>query len=91
VGGRITIPNLHKALLDVSGNFMMTRNTYLIIMTGLLLFTSCNGQTRDKNQLDNSTKTQMDNFELSPETAHPKAKRIMTEDFYWSPIEESER
>jgi len=58
-------------------------------MTGLLLFTSCNGQTKDKKQFDNSTKTQMDNYELSPETAHPKAKKIMTEDFYWSPIEES--
>ncbi len=58
-------------------------------MTGLLLFTSCSGQTEDKKQLDNSTKTQMDNYELSPETAHPKAKILMTEDFYWSPIEES--
>ncbi len=31
----------------------------------------------------------MDNYELSPETAHPKAKELLTEDFYWSPIEES--
>lgn len=31
----------------------------------------------------------MDNFELSPENAHPKAKELLTEDFYWSPIEES--
>lgn len=58
-------------------------------MTGLLLFTSCNWQTEDKKQLDNSTKAQMDNYELTPEAAHPKAKKIMTEDFYWSPIEES--
>ena len=78
-----------QTYIQVSGNFMTTRNTYLILMTGLLLFTSCNGQTKDNKQLDNSTKTQMDNYELTPETAHPKAKKLMTEEFYWSPIEES--
>lgn len=31
----------------------------------------------------------MDPFELSPETAHPNAKKLLTEDFYWSPIEET--
>lgn len=31
----------------------------------------------------------MDNFELSPESAHPKAKELLTDDFYWSPFEES--
>lgn len=68
---------------------MITRNTYLILMTGLILFASCNGQRKDKKQLNNSTETQMYNYELSPETAHPKAKQIMTEEFFWSPIEES--
>ncbi|HUM51650.1 MAG TPA: hypothetical protein PK431_07520 [Chitinophagales bacterium] len=58
-------------------------------MTGLLLFASCNRQTKENKQLDYSTKTQMDNYELTPETAHPKAKKLMTEEFYWSPIEES--
>ena len=58
-------------------------------MTILFLSSSCKGQTLDKKQLDNSAKAQMDNYELSPDTAHPKAKKIMTEDFYWSPIEES--
>ncbi|MBK7880598.1 MAG: hypothetical protein IPJ83_08600 [Saprospiraceae bacterium] len=58
-------------------------------MTSLLLYASCYGQTKDKNKLDNSIKTQMDNYELTPETAHPNAKKLMTEEFYWSPIEES--
>jgi uncharacterized protein YfeS len=31
----------------------------------------------------------MDNYELTPETAHPNAKKLLTEDFYWSSIEES--
>ena len=68
---------------------MKTRNTYLILLAGLLLFASCNGQNKVNKQFDNSTKTQMDNYELTPETAHPNAKKLMTEEFYWSPIEES--
>jgi uncharacterized protein YfeS len=68
---------------------MTTRNTYLILLTGLLLFTSCNGQDKDIKQLENSTKTQMDNYELTPDTSHPKAKKLLIEEFYWSPIEES--
>jgi uncharacterized protein YfeS len=31
----------------------------------------------------------MTHFELSPETAHPRAKELMNEDFYWSPVEET--
>ena len=33
---------------------------------------------------DNSTK-----FEFSPKTAHPNAKALMKEEFFWSPIDES--
>ena len=81
-------PLLYK-FATVSGNFMKTLNTFLLLMTSLLLFSSCKGQTKDKKTLDYSTKTQMDNYELSPNTAHPKAKKLLTEDFYWSSIEES--
>jgi len=31
----------------------------------------------------------MEYFELSPETANPKAKALLVDDFYWSTIEES--
>ena len=31
----------------------------------------------------------MDNFELTPGAAHPKAQKLLTEEFYWSPVEES--
>jgi uncharacterized protein YfeS len=31
----------------------------------------------------------MKNFELSPENAHPNARKLLVEDFYWSPIEET--
>ncbi len=30
----------------------------------------------------------METFELSPEYAHANAQKLLTEDFYWSPIEE---
>lgn len=39
-------------------------------------------------QVDVKQKT-MDQFEYSPKTAHPNANKLMTEDFYWSSIEET--
>src|SRR5690554_1100618 len=68
---------------------MTTRKTYIIFVTGLLLFTSCIGQTEDNKQFENSNNTHMENYELTPQTAHPKAKKLLIEEFYWSPIEES--
>jgi hypothetical protein len=59
---------------------MKTRNTCIILLSGLLLFASCNGQNKVNKQLDNPSKTQMDNYELTPETAHPNAKKLMTEE-----------
>jgi uncharacterized protein YfeS len=58
-------------------------------MTGLFIFVSCNGKTNNKSKKDTSKNTQMENYELSPETGHPKAKKLLTEDFYWSPIDET--
>ncbi len=76
---------------------MKTRNTYILLLSSILSLASCNGQTKvtqqlessSKNQLEASNKEQMDKYELTPETAHPKAKKLMAENFYWSPIEES--
>jgi uncharacterized protein YfeS len=31
----------------------------------------------------------MDEYELSPENAHPNARKLLTEEFYWSPMEET--
>lgn len=31
----------------------------------------------------------MDNYDLSPGSAHPKARHTLTEEFYWSSINES--
>ncbi|AHM59293.1 hypothetical protein D770_05130 [Flammeovirgaceae bacterium 311] len=62
---------------------MKTITTSLSIVT-LMFVSSCNGQTVKKQEI-----SYMDIFELSPESAHPKAKELLTEDFYWSPINES--
>lgn len=58
-----------------------TRTTYLILVVSLSIFASCNDQVKDEKQSMNP--------ELTPKSAHPKAKQIMKEEFYWSPIEES--
>lgn len=61
----------------------------ITFMTTLFWLTSCNAQTEQKAIVNNSIKTEMDNSQLTPESAHPKAKKLLTEDFYWSPLEES--
>jgi uncharacterized protein YfeS len=54
------------------------------MISSITIAQSC-GQTNNNT----SNLTHMDYFELSPENAHPKAKELLTEDFYWSSIEES--
>jgi uncharacterized protein YfeS len=59
---------------------------FLCILTFTTLITSCtNGQ---QNKPTEETKI-MDDFEWTPEKAHPKAKALLTEEFYWSPIDET--
>jgi uncharacterized protein YfeS len=41
------------------------------------------------NKLTTDTTKVMSDFEYSLKTAHPNAKALMAEDFYWSPIEET--
>lgn len=38
---------------------------------------------------ENNSQKPIDNFEYSLKTAHPKAQALMTDSFYWSPIEET--
>jgi uncharacterized protein YfeS len=61
----------------------------------LLTLTAC-GQTQDKTQ-SSSTKVDtiqkqtksMSDYSPTLDKAHPNAKRLMKEEFYWSPIEET--
>jgi uncharacterized protein YfeS len=47
---------------------------------------SKNTNSKDKSQ---STNSNTDTVLLTVENAHPNAKALLTEDFYWSPIEET--
>jgi uncharacterized protein YfeS len=61
----------------------MRKVIYTLTLTTLLL--NCtSGQQSEPTE----SKTMAD-FELSPDKAHPNAKKFLTEDFYWSPIEET--
>ena len=63
----------------------------LLILTTFLtsiLFIGCsNGQTKNNNATQQN-KT-MDNSEYTFKSANPKAQALMTDEFYWSPIEET--
>ncbi len=67
--------------MSYANNLSVKKFIAVIIITFLVVFYcfSCNSQ---------QGKT-MDNFEFSLKTAHPDAKNLMTEDFFWSPIEET--
>ena len=65
------------------------------IALSLLTLTSCGQSVQKSRKLettsysDTTKKQQMVDYSPSPGKAHPTAKKLMTEDFYWSPIEET--
>ena len=63
----------------------------LLILTTFLtsiLFIGCsNGQTKNNNATQQIKA--MDNSEYTFKSANPKAQALMTDEFYWSPIEET--
>ena len=68
---------------------MKIQNRYIVLIISFLFFTSCNGQSNKISKTDTNKNNRMENFELSPETANPQAKKLLTEDFYWSPNDEA--
>jgi uncharacterized protein YfeS len=61
----------------------MKRFLYLLSLTTLIIGCANGQQTKPTE-----TKT-LDEFELTPEEAYPKAKALLTEEFYWSAIDET--
>lgn len=61
------------------------RQLLAFMFSGILCFSSCVGEQFKADTLSFLTNTNV----ISRETAHPRAKALLTEDFYWSPIEES--
>jgi uncharacterized protein YfeS len=58
-------------------------------LTSLLFIACSNGQTNNNPIAATQQNKTMDNFEYTFKSAHPKAQALMTDEFYWSPIEET--
>src|SRR5687768_980666 len=58
-------------------------------LTSMFFFSCSNGQTKNNSTPPTQQKKAMDNFEYSLKSAHPRAQALMTEEFYWSPGEET--
>jgi uncharacterized protein YfeS len=58
-------------------------------LTSIFFFGCSNGQTKNNSTTATQQNKSMDNFEYSFKSAHPKAQALMTEEFYWSPGEET--
>jgi uncharacterized protein YfeS len=67
------------------GQRILTMKRLIYSLTLMTLLSNCSSGQQSK---PTETKT-MDDFELSPDKAHPNAKKLLTEDFYWSPIDET--
>lgn len=60
--------------------------TFLVI---LLLFGCTNGQIRSDLTTEKQQNKAMSNFQFTLESAHPNARSLMTDEFYFSSIEET--
>ena len=59
------------------------------ILTSTLFFGCSNGQTKNNSSIVTQQSNTMNNFEFTFQSAHPKAQALMTDEFFWSPIEET--
>ena len=60
-----------------------------IFLTSLLFIACSDGQTNNNPIAATQHNKTMDNFQYTFKSAHPKAQALMTDEFYWSPIEET--
>jgi uncharacterized protein YfeS len=58
-------------------------------LTSLLFIACSNGQTNNNPIAATQQNKTMDTFQYTFKSAHPKAQALMTDEFYWSPIEET--
>lgn len=58
-------------------------------LTSVLFIASSKGQENNNPSAVTQQKNIMDNFQYSFKSAHPKAQALMTDEFYWNPIEET--
>ena len=58
-------------------------------LTSIFFFGCSNGQTKNNSSIATQQNKSMDNFQYTLKSAHPNAQALMTEEFYWSPGEET--
>lgn len=58
-------------------------------MISVLVIDSSNGQTGNNTTVATQQNKYMDKFQFDFKSAHPKAQAVMTDEFYFSPIEET--
>lgn len=58
-------------------------------LTSLLFIGCSNGQTNTNSVATTQQNKTMDNFQYTLKSAHPNAQALMTDEFYFSPIEET--
>lgn len=58
-------------------------------LTSILFFGCSNGQTKNNSTTATQQNKTMDNFQYTLKSAHPNAQALMTDEFYFSPIEET--
>jgi uncharacterized protein YfeS len=67
----------------------MTRFIVQTVLTSVVFVSCSNAQTTDNSVVVSKRNRQMDHFGYSFRSAHPAAKELMPDDFFWSVIEET--
>lgn len=62
---------------------------YLLLIIAALFLASCSSKERDEKEVSKSANSEMEVYEITFKTAHPNAQKLMTDEFYWNPIEET--
>lgn len=75
--------------MNISVDFIKIQTVFALSVITMVLLVSCNKAPTKESVRKDLDKFKMEGFEFTYELAHPNAKRLLTEDFYWSPIEET--
>ena len=67
----------------------MKPSILITFLTSILFMGCSNGQSNNKPVAATQQNKPMDNFQYTFKSANPNAQALMTDEFYWSPIEET--
>jgi len=63
--------------------------SYIILILITLFLASCSSKEKDEREVSKSANSEMEVYEITFKTAHPNAQKLITDEFYWNPIEET--